>query len=1179
MGQSLLELISNNARNEIIGKNVYIADDVVNSDFTSYANALGRFGDPIDKPIQVFESIPITDIADVYITETAARNLNPPEEFFITTEDSLYNDANVIDSPPIEEIGETAYFNIIPYNLYANAEYICEVLEEVQGPEIRRANYFDYVSTIKENIRTNGLSLVDIFLNNVDFEDTPLGTVGADALRNQINTNLAFGLERDTIGLINTNPFSIARGDGLIIKDYEISVPETFVGRLADFLTDAQGVTIPFSFLPEDAFGIEQRNTDLATRTETLLAFTGKGQQFALRDLALQNEYRPFLRGRDFDVLGNFYVSLSSGFGTPVDTRPFNSVYTNVVQDSSGFNGIALFTDRYGVKYTKLSTSNRNLFSDETQFEFNRDFLQSEVEWSLANPTVFNPKSILGKTKNIVTELSDFAFLDMTATSFDDIINGQVTNISRGDGTTARDGFVADDGTGFRQGDYFRVFTKDRKYTTLSRTLRHRGLDNGDTRSVLFDNGLVGFGPTTRYRNTSSETIFKKFMFSLENLAWADNLADLPECEIGVGDSITGNRGRIMWFPPYDLNITESTSVNWNTEEFIGRGEPIFTYNNTTRSANLSFTVIVDHPNIVNTIRGQKTEIWERFFKGDKGVEAEVLSLASRRLTGKEQEDLNQISNYLLQVRQNVDTPVVTPNQQQTEEIEDAENQIASVQNNLLVSIFFPNEITKIPSVNGTVNDNAGYENGIGGGLGYTFVNGRQKVSIEYIDETDFGLNSDYYTGKRTEFIDLFDNVLKTEPTKLIIKSFGNASAATTARISNYQLAKDRADNALQWVQDRMKEYGIFELIDPNIQVEFKSFSLSDTIDLQSNNPTVDGSRGDTIDVKRARKADVYLEVVTEALPEVESTGGTTQTIDNVADGDFYQPDVNTGPDPEIGLGEIDPSILDKLLYTECDFFDYLELNEPAVYKTISEKIKYFHPAFHSMTPQGFNSRLTFLHQCTRQGPSIGRDGIDNNSNLAFGRPPVCILRIGDFYHTKIIIENMSIDYFDNPTWDLNPEGIGVQPMYARINLAIKILGGSSMTSPINRLQNALGFNFYANTEMYDARSDSVIFENGIGTSFTVDDQGQVQYDVQRGTILDGIKLSSLINATNSEANREIANLRLQSGIVLGNQNALQNPAPTDAPSEINDVGDLVDIKRLMNLPLTEEEKNNLNNQ
>ena len=151
-----------------------------------------------------------------------------------------------------------------------------------------------------------------------------------------------------------------------------------------------------------------------------------------------------------------------------------------------------------------------------------------------------------------------------------------------------------------------------------------------------------------------------------------------------------------------------------------------------------------------------------------------------------------------------------------------------------------------------------------------------------------------------------------------------------------------------------------------------------------------------------------------------------------------------------------------------------LQSNDTFVFSKIVDKIKYFNPAFHSITPEGFNARLGFLHQCTRQGSTYGTS--DNPSlrsagNLAFGRPPVCVLRIGDFYHTKIIIDSVSIDY-DNPQWDINPEGIGMQPMYAKISLNFKFLGGSDIEAPISRLQNALSFNYYANQSIYDDRAD-----------------------------------------------------------------------------------------------------------
>lgn len=165
----------------------------------------------------------------------------------------------------------------------------------------------------------------------------------------------------------------------------------------------------------------------------------------------------------------------------------------------------------------------------------------------------------------------------------------------------------------------------------------------------------------------------------------------------------------------------------------------------------------------------------------------------------------------------------------------------------------------------------------------------------------------------------------------------------------------------------------------------------------------------------------------------------------------------------------------------EGKFFKLLETNEPFLHHKITDKIKYFDPAFHSVSPEGFNARLTFLHQCTRQGPTIGGSDEANitANNLAFGRQPVCILRIGDFYYTKIIITSMNIEY-DPMLWDLNyGDGIGSMPMFAKINLSFNFIGGSNLSGPIARLQNALSFNYYANTEVYDNRAEQVLYENG----------------------------------------------------------------------------------------------------
>ena len=165
----------------------------------------------------------------------------------------------------------------------------------------------------------------------------------------------------------------------------------------------------------------------------------------------------------------------------------------------------------------------------------------------------------------------------------------------------------------------------------------------------------------------------------------------------------------------------------------------------------------------------------------------------------------------------------------------------------------------------------------------------------------------------------------------------------------------------------------------------------------------------------------------------------------------------------------------------EYHFFKKLKEKDPIVFDSLMEKIKYFDPAFHSMTPEGFNARLTFLNQCMRQGSTLtisdsnGKTSAmqltQHTNNLAFGRAPYCVLRIGDFYNQMIVIDSISISY-DPLQWDLNTEGIGMQPLLANISMNFKMIGGGDLAGPIRRLQNAMSFNYYANTRLYDNRAD-----------------------------------------------------------------------------------------------------------
>ena len=44
--------------------------------------------------------------------------------------------------------------------------------------------------------------------------------------------------------------------------------------------------------------------------------------------------------------------------------------------------------------------------------------------------------------------------------------------------------------------------------------------------------------------------------------------------------------------------------------------------------------------------------------------------------------------------------------------------------------------------------------------------------------------------------------------------------------------------------------------------------------------------------------------------------------------------------------------------------------------------------------------------------------------------------------------------------------------MIANIDISFTFLGGSDISGPISRLQNAVSYNYYANTSVYDRRAD-----------------------------------------------------------------------------------------------------------
>jgi hypothetical protein len=561
---------------------------------------------------------------------------------------------------------------------------------------------------------------------------------------------------------------------------------------------------------------------------------------------------------------------------------------------------------------------------------------------------------------------------------------------------------------------------------------------------------------------TAIKGMLVPYMLSIENLAWVDapQYNYLPNSEKGP------NRGRIMWFPPYNLDFNDNTSVSWDATTMVGRGEPIYTYNHTERSGNLSFSIVVDHPAVLNQIKKDfetnalTDDFVHSFFGGCADLKSKFKDFLPEEI---------KVPTEKLKLEFCKDCPPIKVDPPKEPPI-----------NN--INIFFQNARTdeKCPANKGCIAVNTtqlgrsvflidlanpnGYEVGM--------LNCSGSVS----GNTRAGLNE----GKEDDLNNLAKFLVTSDGKNYTIKINGYCSGTASSGY-NEKLGNDRALATRDYLLTKMQDYELNQGGPPKLEGTDKTYPSEIVIqnskdrwvmtsDGESGAPpdtqdedwkveaaidpcSANGKNENSLNSRQARKVTIKLEknpvLQSNLLNEVKSEENKSIIEKNK---EAQQ------------LADAKKQIA-KLFINESDYFMEMKHKDPFIYNSMKDRLDNFHPAFHAITPEGFNSRLTFLQQCTRQGPQL----MDPTSpqNMVFGRPPVCVLRIGDFYHTKIIIDSINFTY-DPLIWDLNPEGIGVQPMIVKVDLSFKFIGGSSLGGPIKQLQNAVSYNFFANTGVYN---------------------------------------------------------------------------------------------------------------
>lgn len=707
--------------------------------------------------------------------------------------------------------------------------------------------------------------------------------------------------------------------------------------------------------------------------------------------------------------------------------------------------------------------------------------------------------------------------------------------------------------------------------------------------TVLGEAGRVNIAPST-----SGNVDIKKCMFSLENLAWKD----VSKVTRNISkEQIGPNGGRIMWFPPYDIDFQENVNVNWQSNSFIGRGEDVYTYTNTTRTGQLSFTLLIDHPAVINSLQSAGVNDDEdvlRFFAGCDTINpnetgnAEVVpgsKTSDPTLTAKEGPFVrvycffpNNYTGHGKYLGEKKKWYEFGDEEFGCSDGADWYNYILSGKNAILsianqgngyeMSVRKDQELwngvstEELDSKTSQIACNS-YSGKYGkykncpkdyDGSDYKQLKlkdakeAREKRTYRYRVDFDFrerGIDVDKTDKKGTKahiwdnYIDTYSWGLNIDPVVVDKNGLGIGLVADKSLFSFYQLmAVFGVKKPLEKIEE--PNTGFTGGYIPPQPYEQGIKNLSDII----NNHTVykvvaHGSatkQGTKNDLRAARRARTLGKTVMHFLKQIDKyknedikyVKGETSIVDVTNTKLVNTNEAKFGRNAYVDIYYDDPKVIsvetsanssnqingaleynnaksqnkkqdkkarrNNITYTtkdtsnlryesEADYFKKIKNTDPVIFKKIVDKVQYFDPAFHSMSPEGFNARLTFLQQCTRQGHTVSAtesNGLAMTAgNLAFGRMPVCVLRLGDFINTRIIIESLSITYNNGGMqWDLNPEGAGVQPMYAKVNMGIKILGGQSLVAPISRLQNAVSFNYYANAGVYDNRADRAHYKD-----------------------------------------------------------------------------------------------------
>jgi hypothetical protein len=735
-----------------------------------------------------------------------------------------------------------------------------------------------------------------------------------------------------------------------------------------------------------------------------------------------------------------------------------NSSRKNIIWGKDGVSKEYLELSGIKNKIGTFNEDNVNIIAD--------DYSNFESSFNIKNG------GLLEYTRNLVTATSG-RIGDLTRKAFTKG-NGDLTGFN-GSGVWKSNNSDYANKSGFNDHTGVRQHSAIDQYDRFTKAIRFNGNEvyGGSSDSVIYDTVMPRITPKF---NNEGNIDTKKLMLSIENLAvhviksenyngggtvgiMDDEVGSaIPACEIGPFN------GRIMWFPPYALDIQETSSAKFESTVMVGRNEPMYNYMNSERSATLNFKLLIDYPPQLLNYRGRNDihqKVSEFFAFGGNDIE----NIGYTDNVDKKINDLQKKKADIESKR-----VILMPEYNQPDEI----------------TIYYPNDYPKPYDSNSTTIVDEMYKNRyeIGKNVVASTYNGSEgslNNSIYYISgltETTVS-GKTMYTINGTPTFSQYSATGVTNPDNSVsVLNKTLYDAFIQEDFAKYYDIKITGAASKLWKADYNKELGFRRarafrnLIQSKLDVMFgknkikPNFKLYSSGEEEASGSNVDEIARDAInrdDVKDDRYASAVFVSNGKTIEPIIVKDNTKQEKDAI---DVLNKEIDAlekiKSSENAGLNPFSDCVMNEL--------DNSKDEGKVLSQFESFKDGYYQPIFHSQTPEDFHKRLTFLQQCTRQGSAksyyYNKDGAsedDRVMNSVFGRQPICILRVGDFFYTKVIIESVNVDYSDT-TWDMNPEGFGMQPMIASITLNMKVIGGQSLKGPIDALQNAVSYNYYANS-------------------------------------------------------------------------------------------------------------------